>query len=107
MSADVDADSLPARLRSARAAAGLSQGQAAKLMDLHRQTITEIEAGRRRVTGDELAKFSGVYGVAMEWLLGKDGGDGHRVQLAARELASLKDEDLERVLNLLRTLKRS
>lgn len=49
---------IAARLRVAREAAGLSQGQVAKLMGLHRPTISEIEAGRRRVTGEELVQFA-------------------------------------------------
>ena len=37
------------RLRMARETAGLSQGQVAKRLKMHRPTISEIEAGRRRV----------------------------------------------------------
>ena len=35
------------RLREARKMAGLTQGQVAAQMDLHRPTISEIEAGNR------------------------------------------------------------
>ena len=42
------------RLRLARETAGLSQGQAAKRLGLHRPTVSEIEAGRRRVTAEEV-----------------------------------------------------
>ena len=44
------------RIRTARENAGLSQGQAAKLLGFQRPTISEIEAGRRRVTAVELAR---------------------------------------------------
>ena len=50
--------SLAYRLRIAREHAGLSQGQVAKLMDYHRPTISEIEAGRRKVSAQELTRFS-------------------------------------------------
>ena len=57
-------------LRTAREAAGLSQGQVAKILDLHRPTVTEIEAGRRKVSGEELARFAALYRVGVEWLAG-------------------------------------
>ena len=38
---------IASRLRSAREMAGLSQGQVAKMLGMHRPTISEIEAGRR------------------------------------------------------------
>ena len=97
------------RLRMAREQAGLSQGQVARLMDKHRPTITEIEAGRRKVSADELGEFARLYDVSLDWLTGKpvDAADDARVKLAARELARLDDADLTRVLKLLQTLKRS
>jgi transcriptional regulator with XRE-family HTH domain len=96
------------RLRLAREQAGLSQGQVARLMDIHRPTISEIEAGRRRVTADELAKFSELYDVSIEWLSTASTEDAadDRVRLAARELAKLKSQDLDKVLNLLRTMRK-
>jgi transcriptional regulator with XRE-family HTH domain len=49
---------IASRLRLARENAGLSQGQVAKKMNLHRPTVSEIEAGRRRVSAEELARFA-------------------------------------------------
>ena len=37
---------IAARIRAAREAAGLSQGQVARKLKMHRPTISEIEAGR-------------------------------------------------------------
>ena len=100
-------EALAARLRAAREQAGLSQGQVAKLMQLHRPTISEIEAGRRRVVSEELMKFAGLYGVSVAWLMGEEGGGADaRVELAARELSKLKDDDLNRVLELLQSLRK-
>ncbi len=42
-------EAIAERIAIARERAGLSQGQASKLMGMHRPTISEIEAGRRRV----------------------------------------------------------
>jgi transcriptional regulator with XRE-family HTH domain len=99
------------RLRMAREQAGLSQGQVARLIDKHRPTISEIEAGRRKVSSEELTQFAKLYDVSLDWLAGgadvDDAEDVDRLKLAARELAKLDPSDLDRVLNLLRTLKRS
>lgn len=97
------------RLRQAREYAGLSQGQVAKLLDLHRPTITEIEAGRRRVTAEELSKFAEIYDVEVTWLLDEDSNindkDMATIELAARELSKLKKEDRKAVINLVRSLR--
>ena len=98
------------RMRLAREQAGLSQGQVAKMLGMHRPTISEIEAGRRRITADELTTFSRVYEVSVAWLTtGDDANDeiDDRVKLAARELAKLKPADLDQVLRALATMRRS
>lgn len=98
------------RLRLAREQAGLSQGQVARMLNMHRPTISEIEAGRRRVAAEELAELSRIYEVSVAWLTGTEGGDDgvdDRVRLAARELAKLKAEDLDSVLRLLSRMRRS
>lgn len=95
------------RLRQAREQAGLSQGQAAKRLGLHRPTISEIEAGRRKVAADELWRFSQLYGVSVLWLMNDNSEvSDPTIELAARELAKIKRADLDRVLQLLRTLRR-
>lgn len=100
-------EALAGRLRAAREQAGLSQGQVAKLMNLHRPTISEIEAGRRRVVSEELTKFGELYKVSVAWLMGEEGeGADARVELAARELSKLKDDDLDRVLALLQRMRK-
>jgi transcriptional regulator with XRE-family HTH domain len=98
------------RLRLARQQAGLSQGQVARMMNMHRPTISEIEAGRRRVAAEELADFARIYEVSVAWLTGSEEADDEiddRVKLAARELAKLKPDDLDNVLRLLATMRKS
>jgi transcriptional regulator with XRE-family HTH domain len=103
-------EALAQRLRLAREQAGLSQGQVAKLLDMHRPTITEIEAGRRSVSAQELARFAELYAVDPDWLLGvDDGGQGlqsARARLAARELEKLRPQDLDRLLRLIASLRK-
>ncbi|MXN30495.1 helix-turn-helix domain-containing protein [Delftia sp. CH05] len=99
------------RLREARKAAGLSQGQVAKLLQMHRPTISEIEAGNRRVSAEELVKFAETYDVTVSWLLGETAEqlemNDPRLQLAARELSKLKPDDLDRLLRLLASMRSS
>jgi transcriptional regulator with XRE-family HTH domain len=101
---------IAARLRQAREQAGLSQGQVARLMNIHRPTISEIEAGRRRVTADEFTAMAKLYDVSVSWLVeGTNEEDlvSARYGLAARELAKLKPEDVELVLAMLAVFKKN
>lgn len=97
------------RLALARQRAGLSQAQVAEKMKLPRPSISEIEAGRRRVAVDEMLLFADLYQVDMNWLSGQgvEKADEIRdkLQLAARQVANLKSEDLEKVIDLLTSLK--
>lgn len=96
------------RLRAAREQAGLSQGQVAKLLGFQRPTISEIEAGRRRVLGEELSHIAKIYDVSVSWLTKEESEvPDPKVELAARELAKLKDNDLNTVLHLLKTLRKT
>ena len=103
-----DRNLIASRIRSAREMAGLSQGQVAKLLGLHRPSISEMEAGRRRVSADELIKLSEIYSVDLEWLTGsepKSDEDNERIRFAARQLAKLKEDDLDKVMDLLSALR--
>jgi len=100
---------IASRLRTAREAAGLSQGQVAKMLGVHRPTISEIEAGRRRVSAEELSQLAKIYDVSPEWLTegSTSGSEGdERLRLAARQLSKLKDQDLDRLMMVIRMLKR-
>ena len=55
---------------------------------------------------EELTKFSELYDVSISWLAnGNSEFEDPKVELAARELAQLSEEDLERILALLSTLR--
>lgn len=97
------------RLKEARKLAGLSQGQVAKILGLHRPSVSEMEAGNRRVSATELARLAEIYDVSVAWLLGEaphtlDAQDP-RLELAARELTKLKPDDLDRLLKLLAAMR--
>jgi transcriptional regulator with XRE-family HTH domain len=97
------------RLKEARTLAGLSQGHVATILKLHRPSISEIEAGNRRVSAQELSQLAKLYDVNVSWLLGEtpdvlDVNDP-KLELAARELGKLKPEELNRLMRLLAVMK--
>jgi transcriptional regulator with XRE-family HTH domain len=99
------------RIRQARELSGLSQGQVAKRLDMHRPTISELEAGRRRVTAEELNKLAELFRVSVEWLLRGDSrtssGEEDEILVAARQMSRWKDADLKRFNELLQLLRKS
>lgn len=101
---------IAARLRESRELSGLTQGQAAKKLGLHRPTISEIEAGRRNVRTEELIEFSKLYSVELNWITtGKVGQEkiDQSILAAARELSSMNDKDIETLINTIRLIKGS
>ncbi len=98
---------IAARLKAAREQAGLTQGQVARILGLHRPAISELEAGRRSVSAEELDTLAETYGVSVDWLLNKEEVDSARVryELAARKLSNLRAEDIDQLLELLASLK--
>jgi transcriptional regulator with XRE-family HTH domain len=103
--ADVKRAIIASRIREARKLAGLSQGQVAKILNLHRPSISEIEAGNRRASADELVRLAEAFDVSVSWLIGEGADEVNvyddKLQLAARELQKLKPNDLDRLLRLL------
>lgn len=100
--------SIATRLRAAREQAGLSQGQVAKLLGLQRPSISELEAGRRKVSAEEVTRFANIYNVSVSWLMEEESEvPDPTVELAARELAKLRKEDLDTVLNVLRSFRKA
>lgn len=96
------------RIRDARELSGLSQGQAAKKLGLHRPTISEIEAGRRNVKVDELQAFADLYGVEISWLANEAVGDekvDKAILAAARELSSMSNDDLNTLISTIKMIK--
>jgi transcriptional regulator with XRE-family HTH domain len=98
---------LSVRLKEARETAGLSQSQAAKLLGLHRPTVSTIETGERKVSTDELKLFASIYKVSTEWLLDEINDSNSQLKIAARKLRGLKEKDLETVIRIIDSLRRS
>lgn len=97
---------IAARMRAAREAAGLSQGQVARTLKMHRPTISEIEAGRRTISAEELSVFAKMYGVETWWLACEEpeervDADMAKYHLAARHLSKMKQSDFDRLMELI------
>jgi transcriptional regulator with XRE-family HTH domain len=99
---------IAARARTARENSGLTQGQAAKKLGIPRPSLTESEAGRRKISAAELTEMAALYGVSVSWLAcegaAQSDPDRDRIELAARDLAKLKKEDLESVIQLVKSI---
>lgn len=95
------------RLKKARELSGLSQAQVASKLDVQRPAISEIEAGRRKVSAEELIQFSKLYKVDSSWLLGEDEDSElakGKLKFAARELSKMSEEDKNKLFEILNIL---
>ena len=57
------------KLKEVRMKKGLSQDEAANLMNVAKRAISEIKAGKRSISADELAQFYRIYNVDVRELL--------------------------------------
>lgn len=97
------------RISLARERAGLTQNQLAKLLNIPRPSVAEIESGKRKVSAEELILMSDIFEVDINWLAGKGESktdkQRDKIQLAARKLSGLKSEDIDKIVDLLNSLK--
>jgi hypothetical protein len=62
------------------------------------------------VSAEELASLAELYGVDVAWFTGADPvgkGESDKILIAARQLSKLKDQDLDRLMNLVNMLRGS
>jgi transcriptional regulator with XRE-family HTH domain len=98
-----DRQKIADRLKEARILAGLSQEQAAKKLGIPRPAISEIESGNRKVSAEEIIKFANLYQVDSNWLLLQE-TENKTYKFAARELSKLKEEDIKKLLHIIKVL---
>jgi len=93
------------RLKSARKKLHLSQEYVSSYIGITRTAIVEIEAGKRKVSTDEIAKFSELYQISIDELI-----NGRNiempVQMFARNFGELDEHDQREILNLIEFKKR-
>jgi transcriptional regulator with XRE-family HTH domain len=96
-------EKIAARLKEARILSGLSQDQAANKLKLQRPAISEIEAAKRKVSAEEIIQFGNLYKVDTSWLLLQQ-SENESFKFAARELSKLKQDDIQKLLDVLKIL---
>ncbi len=89
------------RLKNARKYLGLSQEFVARQMGLSRPTISAIESGQRKVSAEELARFSELYGISMDELLNGSKDEQPETEMFARAFSELSDIDKREIMNLI------
>lgn len=94
------------RLKEARKFLNLSQEFVARQMNLSRPTISAIESGQRKVSAEELAKFSALYGVSTEELLHGKLPENVETEMFARAFSELSDSDKREIMGLINFKKR-
>lgn len=88
------------RLKESRKNLKLSQEYVAKVLGIHRTTVTAIESGVRKVSADELKMFSELYGVSINELMYEE-KENDEVKLFARTFSELSENDKKEILNLM------
>jgi transcriptional regulator with XRE-family HTH domain len=94
------APELGARLRAAREFLGFSQEEVAEHMGLSRPAISNIEAGKRKVSSEELKRFAELYRRPYEYLLGETEGlaEDETTEALFRAARDLSEGDKAQVL---------
>lgn len=88
------------RIKEARAELHLSQDYVAKFLGVNRTAIVEIESGKRKVSADELGKFSELFQIPADELLNGRSTE-MPVQMFARRFGALDEADQQEILNLI------
>lgn len=83
-----------ARLREARVRMGLTQRQAASLVNITREELSYYETGRRDISLGKLARLAALYGYSMDHFLKGDAHNESEVAVAFRA-SDLCDDDME------------
>ncbi len=88
------------RIKEARTELHLSQDYVAKFLGVNRTAIVEIESGKRKVSADELGKFSELFQIPADELLNGRSTE-MPVQMVARRFGALDEADQQEILNLI------
>jgi transcriptional regulator with XRE-family HTH domain len=97
------------RLRDSREYLGLSQQEVADLLGVRRPAVTQMEAGKRKVSTLELRELARLYRRPYEWLVGEAADPGvpedEITQTLYRTTRDLSDRDREQLLRFAQFLR--
>ena len=88
------------RMQKARSEFSLSQEYVANKLDISRSAVSQIERGKRKVSGDELKILSVILGISADELLTGDQAEPPS-QIFARRFEELDEADQNEILNLI------
>ena len=88
------------RIKKARTELHLSQDYVAKFLEVNRTAIVEIESGKRKVSAEELGKFSKLFQISVDELLNGKSTE-MPAQMFARKFGTLDAADQQEILNLI------
>lgn len=89
------------RLKEARKYLKMSQAFVAEQMQLSRPTISAIESGQRKVSAEELARFSKLYGISVDELMYGKISTKEQIENFARAFAELSEIDQREIMSLI------
>lgn len=89
------------RIKECRTNLNLSQEYVANYMSMNRATVTQIELGNRKVSAEELAKFSILFGLSADSLLYGNNSEMPETMFA-RSFSELDERDQEEILSLMK-----
>lgn len=88
------------RLKDKRIKLHLSQEYVANYLGVKRTAIVEIESGKRKVSAQELGKFSELYNISCDELL-KGRNESMYAEILLQEFSDLDEFDKNEILNLI------
>lgn len=105
----MEQNNLAIRIVDLREKANMTQTELAKKMGFDKSTMSKVENGTRKVSSDELRKFSSIFDVSADYLLGNGNKPAEKIaDLADKETIftyegkEIPPEDLEYMKRILR-----
>ena len=89
------------RIKILRQYMGLTQEQVANILCLGRDAILKIEQGSRKITADEIAKFSKLYSISADELIAGEKFNYNDEIVFARGFGKLNENDRIEILKLI------
>ena len=90
------------RIKKFRNQLHLSQEYVANFLKINRATYTQMENGKRKITAEDVARLSELFGVTADALLNENKVVSQPVAVFARSFEKLDENDQAEILNLIK-----